>query len=221
MSISPDHINQFWLVVSMLVYGITILIAIRTAEWWRLRNQRDLNVLLFAILGVFFFWMLKAEYNSVLNLHLLGTTVLALMFGWAFATLSISIVIVAVTLLQAEPLLVLPLNSLLTGVLPVLVSYHLFRIVDRHLPNHFFIYIFICTFFGAALSMASVISATSGVHILSGAFDLNYLSYNYFQYGLLLMFPEAFITGTLMSIFVAYRPQWVTTFDDRRYLHKL
>jgi uncharacterized membrane protein len=29
---------------------------------------------------------------------------------------------------------------------------------------------------------------------------------------------EAFTSGALITVLVVYRPQWVTTFDDRRYL---
>jgi uncharacterized membrane protein len=112
----------------------------------------------------------------------------------------------------------LPWNALLLGVLPITISYGLFRVTDRYLPNNFFIYVFICAFFGAALSMASVILATTTTHYLSGDYNLAYMGYNYVPYGLLMMFPEAFITGMLMSIFVAYRPHWVSTFDDQRYL---
>ena len=38
------------------------------------------------------------------------------------------------------------------------------------------------------------------------------------QYLPLFMFPEAFVTGMLITIFVVYRPDWVATFDDERYL---
>jgi len=34
----------------------------------------------------------------------------------------------------------------------------------------------------------------------------------------LLMVPEAFITGIVIALLVAFRPQWVSTFDDNRYL---
>lgn len=213
--------------VGALIYGLILLKAVRSAQWWRLRNQSDLNVLLFAILGVIFIWIMKAgitssQFGFELHLHLLGATLLTMMFGWAFALLALSIIMIAFTIMTAElsnnSLFILPWNALLTCALPVFISDRLFRFADRRLPNNFFIYIFVCTFFSAALAMACVILATTGVHILSGAFSLEYLSYNYFPYGLLLMFPEAFITGMLMSIFVAYRPQWVSTFDDHRYL---
>ena len=228
MSINPELISSLWLVIGTLLYVLVVLKAIFSAQWWRLKDQYDLNVLLFAILGVFFIWILKAEFagsqsSFALNLHLLGVTLLTMMFGWAFAILAISIVLLAFSLFATpsiDTLYGLPWNALLTGILPVFVSYSLFRLIDRRLPNNFFIYIFICTFFGAALAMSSVIFATTVMHTITGSFSLEYLAYNYIPYGLLLMFPEAFITGMLMSIFVAYRPQWVSTFDDHRYLQK-
>jgi uncharacterized membrane protein len=228
MSINPEVISGFWMAIGTLLYALFVLKAIVSAQWWRLKNQSDLNVLLFAILGVFFIWIMKAEFagsqsSFALNLHLLGATLLTMMFGWAFAILAISIVLLAFSLFatpSVDTFYSLPWNALLSGILPVVVSYSLFRLIDRRLPNNFFIYIFICTFFGAALAMASVILATTVMHILTSSFSIEYLSYNYIPYGLLLMFPEAFITGMLMSIFVAYRPQWVSTFDDRRYLQK-
>jgi uncharacterized membrane protein len=37
--------------------------------------------------------------------------------------------------------------------------------------------------------------------------------------GILILFPEAFATGACMTLAVVYRPAWVVSFDDRRYLH--
>jgi len=35
-----------------------------------------------------------------------------------------------------------------------------------------------------------------------------------------LSFGEATISGMLMTLFVVYRPSWVATFDDSRYLQR-
>jgi uncharacterized membrane protein len=34
----------------------------------------------------------------------------------------------------------------------------------------------------------------------------------------LFMFPEMFITGMLIRVFFVYKPDWVITFDDERYI---
>ncbi|MEJ2141061.1 MAG: energy-coupling factor ABC transporter permease [Gammaproteobacteria bacterium] len=229
MSVNPQFFNSFWIMIGALVYGLVLLKAVHAAQWWRLKNPRDFNVLLNTSVCMFFFWLMNTDFqDSQLlvgpGLHLLGATLMAMMFGWAFAILAMSMVLIAFTFMTASPvidhLFTLPWNALTTIVLPVLLSYQLFRLVDTRLPNNFFIYIFVCAFFGAALSVVSVILATTGIHYLSGAYSLDKLTYSYVPYGLILMFPEAFLTGMMMSIFVVYRPQWVSTFDDYRYLRK-
>ena len=229
MNVNPHFFNSFWIIIGALIYGWVLLKAIQSAQWWRLRNPKDIRVLLNTTISLFFFWLMNTNFqDSELlvgpALHLLGATLMAMMFGWAFAILAMSMVLVVFTIITAplfsDSLFTLPWDALTTIVLPVLLSYRLFVFVDTRLPNNFFIYIFVCTFFGAALSIASVIMASTGLHYLSGAYDIDKLTYNYIPYGLLLMFPEAFLTGMLMSIFVVYRPEWVCTFDDRRYLRK-
>jgi len=218
MHINPDFLSQVWLVLGALGYGLALLLALRRARWWHLRDRRDFNVLGCAILGVLYIWTMQAQVTATLTLHLLGATLLTLMFGWSFALLAISGVLITLTVMHGGNWFALPWNALLLGVLPITISYGLFRVTDRYLPNNFFIYIFICAFFGAAVSMSAVILATTAMHSLAGEYNLAYMGYNYVPYGLLMMFPEAFITGMLMSIFVAYRPHWVSTFDDARYL---
>ena len=218
MDINPDFLVTFWAVLGAIGYGLVLLLAIRQARWWHLRDRRDFNVLACAMFGVLFIWTMQAGVAATLSLHLLGATLLTLMFGWAFAFMIISVVLISLSVMHDGSWLILPWNALLLGALPISISYGIFRFTDRYLPNNFFIYIFICAFLGAALSMASVIVATTAMHYFSGTYNMAYMGYNYVPYGLLLMFPEAFITGMLMSIFVAYRPHWVSTFDDQRYL---
>jgi uncharacterized membrane protein len=161
---------------------------------------------------------MKAGFIAALSLHLLGATLLALMFGWAFAIQSL-LVILAINVFNGHgSWAAYPLNAVALVFVPVLVSYGLFALVDRKLPNHFFIYIFVCAFFGAALAMASAITTATLMHWISGAHSLAYLRYNFYAYALLIMFPEAFLTGMFMTLFVLYRPHWVSTFDDARYL---
>jgi uncharacterized membrane protein len=40
----------------------------------------------------------------------------------------------------------------------------------------------------------------------------------YLPFFLLISFSEAFITGMLITTMVIYKPEWVATFDDKRYL---
>lgn len=217
--------------LAAFIYLLVLLKAIRTAQWWRLRNHTDFNVLINTTIGLAFIWYLKVDfpdtntpYLAGLNLHLVGATLMTLMFGWSFAIITTSLVVLTSTLFATGPatenLMTFPIDFLATCALPVTLSYAIFSVVDKRLPNNFFIYIFLCAFFTAAFSMASVIFSTTMLHYLSATYTMEILSYSYLPFGLILMFPEAFMTGMLMTIFVVYRPEWVSTFDDRRYLYK-
>ena len=53
---------------------------------------------------------------------------------------------------------------------------------------------------------------------VSGAYSFEYLLDEYLPYFILLGFSEAWLSGMVITLFVIYRPEWVMTFDDSRYL---
>lgn len=215
----PDGLLPgLWLWLGHLLYWPLLWRAVRTAPWYHLRDAHALHVLLGACVAVLLVWSMQAGFVRGLNLHLLGATLLTLMFGWQFAFMCMSLVLLGTTLNGGGGWLVFPVNAVLLAALPVLISYGIFRFADRKLPNHFFIYIFLCAFFGAAVAMGAVGLVSSLVLHWADVYTLEYINYNYLRYFPLLMFPEAFITGMVMTLLVVYQPSWVATFDDRRYL---
>lgn len=215
----PDGLLPLpWLWLGHLLYWPLLWHALRGAPWPRMRQGESLHVLLGATVAVLLVWTLQAGFAQGLSLHLLGATLLTLMFGWRFAFLALSVVLLGTTANGMGGWLVFPLNGLLLVAAPVLISQGIFRFADRKLPNHFFIYIFLCAFFGAAAAMGTVGVLSTAVLQLSGVYTFEYINYNYLRYFPLLMFPEAFITGMVMTLLVVYYPRWVSTFDDARYL---
>jgi uncharacterized membrane protein len=73
-------------------------------------------------------------------------------------------------------------------------------------------------FANAGITMA-LTSITSVLFLLlasnSGS---DFLLRHYLTSSLLLAFPEAFISGMSLTLFVVYKPQWVSTFRDELYL---
>jgi uncharacterized membrane protein len=99
-----------------------------------------------------------------------------------------------------------------------MVSYSILKLSQKLLPDNFFIYIFICAFFGAGIAIAiSRLTATTLLALID-AYPNEQLIEESLQYLPLFMFPEAFVTGMLITIFVVYRPTWVASFDDDRYI---
>ena len=112
----------------------------------------------------------------------------------------------------------IPVNVLVMGAVPIGVSLIALRAIERWLPSHFFVYIFGNAFFGAALAMVSTGVMASLLLAGADAYPLEYLRTDYLPWFLLMSWAEAFITGAAITVLVVYRPNWVSTFDDRRYL---
>ena len=208
-----------WLFPLWGLAAILLVILVRRAEWPHLLQKDDLNIFLGATVAVLGLWMIHTGIRPGLSFHLLGATVLTLMFGPWFALLSIGLINAALALWNGH-LLAWPVNWLLNGALPVLISWTIFRLVDRKLTNHFFVYIFLNAFFGAALAISVVGLASTGVMALSEAYTLDYLLDNYLPFYLLMAWAEAFSSGMVITVLVVYRPAWIATFDDARYLNR-
>ena len=163
-------------------------------------------------------WSLKAGVKPGLSLHLLGATVFTLCFGPRLAFIGLSAVMLGVTLNDGDGVFAYALNALVVAGLGAFVSQGLFGLFSRVFPQHFFVYVFVNGFLGAALTIISVGFGITVLLVLGGAYSWEYLIEEYFPYFLLLGFAEAWLSGMVMTIFVVYRPNWVVTFDDSRYL---
>ncbi len=218
MDLTSANIPPAWHLALWLLAGGVFLGIWRRAAWRMLADRANLNVFAAAAVAVLGLWLIKAGIKPGLNFHLLGASALTLMFRPWFALLALALVLAAVTA-QSGEFNAYPANLLIMGVAPVAVSWALYRLADRRLPNHLFVYIFVNAFFGPALAVSAVGLASTGFVAAAGAYSLDYLLADYLPFYLLIAWSEAFATGMVMTILVVYRPEWVATFDDRRYLH--
>ncbi len=210
-----------WNVAGHFLLAPVLLWLARSTPWRPLVRRPDLALVFLAFLaGVAFLWTARAglPQNPGLSLHLLGATVLTLAFGWPLALAGLLLVLLLVTVLGLSGWGTFSLNFLLMAGIPVLIAAGIHELVYRKLPAHPFIYIFVSAFLGAALTLAGLAAASSAVLMLSGAYALDELAREYLRYFPLLMLPEAFVSGGVLSILIVYRPEWVVTFDDERYL---
>jgi len=217
MNLVSANIPAAWL---WILWSLSVLLGVliaRRAGWSMLKDAANLNVFLAASVAVLGLWLIKTGVKPGLNFHLLGATALTLMFRPLFALLAIALITAAVTFWHGE-YAAFPANWLIMGAVPVGVSWALFRPIDRKLPNHLFIYVFLNAFFGAALAVTAVGLTSTAFASLAGAYPLAYLLEEYLPYYLLMAWAEAFATGMLITVMVVYKPEWVATFDDRRYL---
>lgn len=217
MNLVPDNIPGLWLPFLWLGAALLGIATARGAQWRRLLDRNDLNVFLGATVAVLALWFIKTGIKPGLSFHLLGATGLTLMFGPWFALLALGL-LNALTAAFSGHLAAWPANWLINGAVPVAVSWGMYQLVDRKLPNHFFIYIFLNAFFGAALAIGVLGAASTLFDAAIGAYPLAYLLDEYLPYYMLMAWGEAFATGMLITLMVVYKPEWVSTFDDTRYL---
>lgn len=215
----PDGLfPAMWQALAWLPFTACLAWAVWKAPWKRLANGTQSNVWLGAMVSLAVLWSMKAGVHPGLDLHLLGAMVAVLMFGPQLALLALTLVAAAVTLNGAAGWQAFALNALAMAVLPVGVAHAVHRAVERWLPRHFFIYVFVTAFLGAVLTVALTGATVTLLLQVAGTYPADLLFGQYLPYFLLLGFPEGWLSGALVTIMVVYLPRWVCTFDDSRYL---
>ena len=146
-----------------------------------------------------------------------GAALLVLLAGWPLAMPALgltALITMAMGGLDAAEALQ---RFVWLGVAPASLAVVGGAAVRRWLPQQLFIYIlgrgFFVTMLAAAAAGALSLAIT-GAPIGSDPADLLLARW-------LAASGEAFLTGMLVAIFVAFRPQWLATYSDRLYLRPL
>ena len=187
------------------------------APWERLRDGEQSHVFLGAIVAVALLWSISSSVGMLPRLHLLGATLMVLMFGPRLAVVGMTAAIALSTVVMPESLSTAPLRALVGGVLPIAVSHLVLRVCEEKLPPNFFIYVFGAAFFGGAVAMVSAGTLTAALLDLYAPAALP-PDAPLMAVLLMLGFAEATLTGMLATLMAVYRPRWIGTFSDERYL---
>ena len=218
MNLPDTLLGEGWYWVAWAVWVPLFFRSVWQAPWLRLKDSEQLNVWLGMIVLLTLIWSMKAGVKPGLSLHLLGATVFTLSFGPHLAFVGLSLVLLGISINGGFGIFAYAINALLMAGVGILISQMMYRFVVRYLPRNFFIYVFINGFFTAALSVIGVGVVATLLLVTASAYEWEYLSSEYLPYFLLLGFSEAWLSGMLITLFVIYRPNWVSTFDDASYL---
>lgn len=218
MNLPDNLLAAGWLWAGHGLYTLALIYSLRFAPWRRLRRADQLHLWLGSIVTLLVLWNIRTGIQPGLNFHMLGATALTLMFGPELAVIGMSLVLLGTTLAGFSGVWTFSLNALVMGVLPVAISHAVYRLADTRLPNHLFVYVFVNGFFGGALAMAATGLAATTLLAVSGAYPASYLYGEYLPFFVLLGWSEALLTGMAVTLMVVYRPAWIVTFDDARYL---
>lgn len=214
----PAAFFPLWVQWSTLLAALGLLGWAASRVRWRALDHVALNAWLGACVLTMAMWMMKGGFKPGLSFHLLGATILALMMGPWLALLALAIVLAGVTAYGVGDWMSLGLNFWLMAVLPVALVSGVLQLTQRLLPPNLFIYVFVCAFLAGGASLFAVGLAGIAVLGLAAAYPWDELLTEALPFYFLLSWSEAFTTGLIMAILIVYRPQWVATFDDSRYL---
>ena len=159
-------------------------------------------------------WAAQSRLPPDFPAALSGACLLVLMFGWPLATVTLCAVAAASAWLAGGDATRALALAAWSGVVPASLALAIGMATRRWLPKHLFVYILARAFIGTAL--ATVLAAAlrawlGGDAALEPAPPI-------FPAAWLIAWGEAFLTGALTAIFVAFRPQWLLTYSDARYL---
>lgn len=212
--ISPATVLAGW-----IIYTLALLIAAWRASWVELFSDSRRQHLLFgAMLAIFTLWLVRRDFDSGLSFHFIGLTAVTLLLDWPLAILAAFIAQLGLTLTGHQQFMALGINGVLLVLIPVLVTLCCARVVERAQPRNLFVFIFFSGFFPAALAALFCALASLGILLIGGQFAMTPWLGDFAGYLWLIMFPEAFINGTVITALVVFCPDWLESFNRSRYL---
>lgn len=182
---------------------------------WRLLAQPGLWTPLLAALVILpWFWALPRLHAMPLQLQLSGAVLVLLCLGWPLAVWVLAAVSLISGWLATQALDLQIVELFFLGILPASLALALGAAVRRWLPHHPFIYILGRGFLGTALCLFTArglqtwLQMPGPLHSTDTPLVAQWL----------MAWGDAFITGLMTAIGVAFRPQWLATWSDRLYL---
>lgn len=208
----PDP-NADWI---PLLLGATLALSLWLRPWRMLQGGRLATPLLGSLVLLPWLWALPQLHAMPLQLQWSGACMVVLMLGWPLAMPVLMAVGVIAGLLGGSSWEAMAAMALWLGVVPGTLALLLGALIRRWLGHHLFVYVLGRAFLGTAVCLfaAGVLAQWSG-HALPGVgSDLSLVARWLMAWG------DAFVTGMLAAVFVAFKPDWLATWSDRLYLYR-
>lgn len=217
--IGAQVLSEQSLLLGWLCYVPLLLWAVWRAPWVELFTDRRRQHLLFGtIFALFALWLVRRDFDTGVSYHFIGMTAVTLLLDWPLAIVGGLVAQVGLVALGRQDPAAMGVNGLLLIGLPVLVTEGVAILVERAQPKNLFVYIFCSGFFAAALATLLCLLASLGWLWLDGIFVMPEWLSDFIGYLWLIIFPEAFINGMVISALVVFCPEWLETFNRTRYL---
>lgn len=217
--ISAQVLSDTSLTLGWLGYAPLLVWAAARSGWVELFSDRRRQHLLFgAVFALFALWLVRRDFDTGVSYHIIGMTAVTLLLDWPLAIIAGLLAQLGLGVMGRQDLAAMGINGLLLIGLPVLVTEACAILVERAQPRNLFVYIFCSGFFAAALTALLCLLAGLGLLWLDGRFAMPEWLEDFVGYLWLIIFPEAFINGMVVSALVVFCPDWLETFNRTRYL---
>lgn len=217
--IAAQLLSDLSLTLGWLVFVPILAWAAARAPWVELcTDSRRQHLFFGTVFALFALWLVRREFDTGVSFHFIGMTAVTLLLDWPLAVLGAVLAQIGLIALGRQDLAAMGVNGVLLIGLPVLVTECCAVLVERAQPRNLFVYIFCSGFFAAALSALLCLLASLGVLWADGLFAMPVWLEDFIGYLWLIIFPEAFINGMVVSALVVFCPEWLETFNRTRYL---
>jgi uncharacterized membrane protein len=192
-----------------LVAG-ALALALAMRPWRLLAGGRLVTPLLATLVVLPWLWALPTLHANPLQLHWSGACLVLLMLGWPLAIPVLCTAAAIAGLLASLGWTQALALAAWLGVVPATIGLALGAAIRRLLGTHPFVYLLGRAFLGSvvALFAASALRQWSGDSLQGVAPGLSLVAHWLTAWG------DAFVTGMLAAVFMAYRPQWLATWSD-------
>ena len=210
--VQPDlTVDTFWM---SLMIGICLALALSMRPWRQLAQHGLWTPLLASLVILPWFWALPRLHAMPLQLQFSGAVLVLLCLGWPLTVWVLTAVSLIGGWLAPQTPDQLTVELFFLGILPATLALGLGAALRRWLPHHPFIYILGRGFLGTALCLFAArgletwLQATGPLQSTDTPLVAQWL----------MAWGDAFITGLMTAIGVAFRPQWLATWSDHLYL---
>lgn len=194
--------------------ALCLMLSAWLQPWRQLAHAGLWTPLLASLVLLPWLWALPRVHAMPLQLQLSGAVLVLLCLGWPLAVWALLAVSLIGDGLAPQPLDGQVHDLFWLGMLPATLALGLGAVLRRWLPHHPFIYILGRGFLGTALCLfaARVLQTLTGAAHAEISTGLTLVAQWLMAWG------DAFLTGLMTAILVAFRPQWLATWSDRLYL---
>lgn len=202
-------------VAASVVALVCLLVAICTAPWRMVLAVPIRQHLLFgSICLLSLLWSMSITLDSGLTIHPMMMATAVLLLGASLAVAAGCLAALTMSLLGITDLASLGVDILSTVVVPALIVGLILRLSQRIRVARVFAYTLGAGFVGGMVSVFAAAVLTVLLLTASEQPELARAAIENAALLPLLMFPEGFINGTIVTALVVFHPEWVRTFSE-------